>query len=89
MFFLLAYGIYYRRNWIRVPALVYSAHVVTTLVPILATFVTAAEIASAQQRAVLISFYAPYLLIPLMLCVHMVLVEEPFAKAFKSAVKVK
>ncbi|XP_020359141.1 sigma intracellular receptor 2 [Oncorhynchus kisutch] len=61
-------------KWIRTPAIVYSTHVVTTLVPILAhilyyPFPTEPHPGpqTQKERYTLAAIYAPYLLIPLML----------------------
>ena len=59
------YAWLYRREWVRVPAIVYGAHVATTLVPILGHFMGAA-IPTAKLQ-LLLAFYAPYLLVPLWL----------------------
>jgi hypothetical protein len=42
------------KNWIRVPFIIYGAHVATTVIPMLAEF-AAAEQLSVQQRLTLIS----------------------------------
>ncbi|KAM6945978.1 sigma intracellular receptor 2 [Aplochiton taeniatus] len=62
-------------KWIRTPAIVYATHVATTLVPILAhilfyTFPSTGP-QSTKQRYTLVSIYAPYLLVPLMLLATM------------------
>ena len=77
MFFVLAYGMITKRNWLRIPAIVYGSHVCTTLVPILGTFLADDRI-SSSQRLVLFAFYLPYLLIPLLLTCHMVATPAPF-----------
>lgn len=38
-FFVAVYGLWYRRNWLRTPGLLYGAHVCTTLVPIMAQMI--------------------------------------------------
>ena len=67
-------------KWIRTPAIVYSAHVATTLLPILAhilfyQFPTGPHPGpqSLQERWLLVSIYAPYLLVPLLLLFTMLL----------------
>lgn len=51
-------------NGLRVPLIIYAAHVATTLVPIFGVFAAATAI-PADKRAVLAAIYAPYLLMPL------------------------
>ncbi|KAM9358897.1 sigma intracellular receptor 2 [Symphorus nematophorus] len=67
-------------KWIRTPAIVYSVHVATTLLPILAhillyQFPTEPHPGpqSLQERWLLVSIYAPYLLVPLLLLFTMLL----------------
>ncbi|XP_075891986.1 sigma intracellular receptor 2-like [Nelusetta ayraudi] len=67
-------------KWIRTPAIVYSVHVATTLVPILGHImfhefpVTPRPGPQTQQeRLLLLSIYAPYLLVPLLILFTMLL----------------
>ncbi|XP_029964811.1 sigma intracellular receptor 2 [Salarias fasciatus] len=67
-------------RWIRTPAIVYSVHVATTLVPILAhillyPFPTGPHPGpqTSRERWLLVSIYAPYLLVPLLLLLTMLL----------------
>lgn len=67
-------------RWIRTPAIVYSTHVATTLVPILAHILfysfpskPHAGPQTMQERWFLVSIYAPYLIIPVMLLLTMLL----------------
>lgn len=70
-------------RWIRTPAIIYSVHTVTTLIPILASFLLE-DFSKAshfkgrgpqtfRERLTLISIYVPYLLIPLTLLLFMLL----------------
>ncbi|KAF0023427.1 hypothetical protein F2P81_024057 [Scophthalmus maximus] len=68
------------RKWIRTPAIVYSTHVATTLVPILAHVLfyqfpmkPYPGPQTPQERWLLVSIYAPYLLVPVLLLVTMLL----------------
>ncbi|NXP11593.1 SGMR2 protein, partial [Thinocorus orbignyianus] len=69
-----------RCRWIRTPAIIYSTHVATTLFAILA-HILFHDFSGSQhlgpetqhQRLVLLSVYAPYLLIPLLLLLTMLL----------------
>ena len=63
-FFWALYAWVRKDNRLRIPLLIYAAHVATTLVPILGVFATATHL-QATQRATLIAIYAPYLLLPL------------------------
>lgn len=61
-------------KWIRMPAIVYSVHVATTLVPILSHIMfhdfpvtPRAGPQTLLERLLLLSIYAPYLLIPLLI----------------------
>ncbi|CAL8360121.1 unnamed protein product [Merluccius merluccius] len=61
-------------RWIRTPAILYCTHVATTLVPILAHVLLYpfplkphAGPQTPKERWTLVSIYAPYLLVPLML----------------------
>ncbi|XP_018429188.1 PREDICTED: transmembrane protein 97 [Nanorana parkeri] len=65
-------------RWIRIPAIVYSSHVATTVLPILAQllfgdFPKTNEVDSPtqQERLTLVAIYAPYLVIPLLILVTM------------------
>ncbi|NXA50896.1 SGMR2 protein, partial [Nothocercus julius] len=61
-------------KWIRTPAIIYSSHVATTLLAILAHILfhdfSTSEHSGPQtqrERLILLSIYAPYLLIPLLI----------------------
>ncbi|KAL0972726.1 hypothetical protein UPYG_G00193970 [Umbra pygmaea] len=67
-----------RCRWIRMPAIVYSTHVATTLVPILAHILyypfpmePNPGPQNQKERWTLVAIYAPYLLVPLMMLVTM------------------
>ncbi|KAM4567343.1 sigma intracellular receptor 2 [Odontesthes bonariensis] len=67
-------------TWIRTPAIVYSTHVATTLVPILFHILfhefpekPHGGPQSPQERWLLVSIYAPYLLVPVLLLLTMLL----------------
>uniref|UniRef100_H3BEZ7 Transmembrane protein 97 n=2 Tax=Latimeria chalumnae TaxID=7897 RepID=H3BEZ7_LATCH len=65
-------------RWIRTPAIIYSTHVATTVIPIIA-HVLFQDFSSSkypgpktlQERLTLVSIYAPYLLIPVMMLLTM------------------
>ena len=82
-FIVAAYGLYYKLNWIKIPLIIYSAHVATTVIPILSEFYYSTMITD-QQRSILIAFYFPYLLIPLMMLVQFSCSsDKPFIKSKK------
>ncbi|KAL0174449.1 hypothetical protein M9458_030417, partial [Cirrhinus mrigala] len=65
-------------KWIRTPAIIYSVHVATTLIPILShvlfyNFPSAPHPGpqTLKERLTLVSIYAPYLIIPIMIVLTM------------------
>ncbi|GLC33961.1 hypothetical protein PLESTB_000822900 [Pleodorina starrii] len=75
-FFIAAYAFIKRRNWIRIPGIIYGAHVVTTMVPILTEILFSP--AAGPKRVSLALIYLPYLIVPLLLVVRMAVVAQPF-----------
>lgn len=74
-------------KWIRTPAILYSAHVATTLLPILGHILfyqfpvePHPGPKTLQERWLLVSIYAPYLLVPLLLLFTML-----FSSTYNSA----
>ncbi|XP_042298434.1 sigma intracellular receptor 2 [Sceloporus undulatus] len=67
-------------KWIRTPAIIYATHVATTLLPILA-HILFSDFSKSQhpgpqthhERLTLVAIYIPYLLIPLLILVSMLL----------------
>ncbi|KXZ55009.1 hypothetical protein GPECTOR_3g172 [Gonium pectorale] len=88
-FFVASYAFIKRRNWIRVPSIIYGAHVVTTMIPILTDILFGPD--SGPKRHTLAAIYVPYLIVPLLLLVRMAVVEQPFGAddASKRGVKRK
>lgn len=70
-FFLGTYAVLQGRSWIRLPALLYVVHVLTTMVPIGATLCTATDgplgPITAMQRLHLVLLYLPYAVLPALL----------------------
>ncbi|XP_062031648.1 sigma intracellular receptor 2 [Lepus europaeus] len=77
-------------RWIRTPAIIYAAHTMTTVIPILSTLLfedfssvgagfRAQGPETLAERLVLVSVYAPYLLIPLILLLFML--RNPYYKS--------
>eukprot|EP01035_Chromulina_nebulosa_P027923 gene27923-36785_t len=79
-FFVAVYALYNKLTWIRIPSIVYGIHVATTVCPIL-TSILASESTSVHDKTLLCSFYLPYLLVPLILAIFMILNENPFSKS--------
>ncbi|KAF0978513.1 hypothetical protein FDP41_002333 [Naegleria fowleri] len=75
-FFIALYAFVAGKNWIRIPAIIYSAHVMTTLVPIMAVFLFDKEY--LNHNAFLLGTYSVYFIIPLLLLLNMVFYEKPF-----------
>jgi len=73
-------------GWFRSACMIYGAHTSTTLVPILASIVTGAE-TTLNQKAVLCSFYLPYLIFPLWLTFIAATSEDVFHGEKREAVK--
>ncbi|XP_028938035.1 sigma intracellular receptor 2 [Ornithorhynchus anatinus] len=66
------------RKWIRIPAIIYSVHLISILIPVCTHILFQNFPKSAhkgpqtlRERLTLLSFYAPYFLIPLTLLVFM------------------
>lgn len=78
-FFVAIYAFVARKNWIRIPAILYGSFVSATMVPILAEL--AMHTAPGYQRTMVTAFYLPYLLVPLTLALHMAATPQPFGRA--------
>ncbi|EDQ89608.1 uncharacterized protein MONBRDRAFT_25127 [Monosiga brevicollis MX1] len=67
-------------NSIRLPGLLYGAHVATTLVPILGEFLFGFPAAnlSTTQRLALVALYSPYLLVPIHYAWHLLRHPKPY-----------
>ena len=81
-FFYAVDGLIHFRNSIRIPCIIYGAHVSTTLVPILAEVLESKEVQNTERNT-LLSFYMPYLVIPLSLMIYMAAYPLPFAQLNK------
>ena len=82
-FFVVLYALIKKKNWIRIPSIFYGSHTATTVWAILYEFALSKEI-NTNTKLVLISLYYPYFLIPLILAIHMSLVEVPFPNKQKA-----
>lgn len=81
-FFVAVYGLWYRENWIRIPSIIYGAHVATTVWAIIADLLLSDK-NSTQEKITLFGFYFPYFLIPALLMLYMAINPEPFPKKKK------
>jgi hypothetical protein len=76
-FFVATYALIYKKNWIRIPSIIYGAHVATTVWAIIAEFIVSTKI-SDKEKAVLFGFYAPYFIVPALLMWYMAVTPVPF-----------
>lgn len=82
-FFVATYGLWKRKNWIRIPSIIYGSHVATTVWAILAEILLGND-NTVQEKATLFGFYAPYFVVPALLVIVMAWSPEPFAKTEKT-----
>lgn len=78
-FFAATYAVIYRKNWIRIPSIVYGSHVTTVVSMILADFYSSEKI-TYDQKVMLFSLYLPYLMFPFFLMTYMCFESKPFTK---------
>ncbi|KAG2210314.1 hypothetical protein INT47_003299 [Mucor saturninus] len=66
-FFFATYGVFKDKPWVRLPLVIYGAHVMTTVLPCLAEIIFNQELYGIDdfQRKVILFLYTPYFLIPL------------------------
>jgi len=76
-FFVFLYALIKKKNWIRIPSILYGSHTATTVWALLYEFGLSKDIDNTT-RITLISLYYPYFLIPLILAIHMSMTEIPF-----------
>eukprot|EP01039_Chlorochromonas_danica_P010910 gene10910-12125_t len=76
-FFLATYGLWNRKNWIRIPGIAYGVHVATTVWAILAELLFNHE-NTQEQKQMLFGFYSPYFIIPALLAGYLAVYEHPF-----------
>jgi hypothetical protein len=69
------YAFLRRRNWIRIPAIAFAAHVITTMIVILGEL--AQFDMTLGDKLSLISFYIPFLILPVVLLCRMMR-DKPF-----------
>jgi len=81
-FFIVTYCLIMEKNWIRIPAIVYGSHTVTTILPIWGEFICSSKL-NITEKLTLIGFYFPYLVIPLTLMIYMCFVKVPFTSKEK------
>ncbi len=78
-FFVATYGLLYKKNWIRIPSIIYGTHVATTVWPIIADLIMS-DVNTVSEKYVLFGFYFPYFLIPAMLAGYMAAYPYPFGE---------
>ena len=76
-FFVAAHAMFYRKNYIRIPSIIYGCHVTTTVSAILSELVFSTKI-THNEKLVLFSFYFPYLLFPAVILFYFTLYSDPF-----------
>lgn len=86
-FFVGAYAFITKKNWIRIPAIIYGSFVTATMVPILGAL--AAHTGPGYNKVAVIGFYLPYLIIPALLVVVMAANPKPFTNGSAGKRKAK
>jgi hypothetical protein len=81
-FFFATYALWRRKNWIRIPSIIYGAHTSTTVIPILSEIVFSKK-NTPQEKYLLFGFYFPYFLVPFLLALTMSISANPFGKKVK------
>lgn len=76
-FFVAFYALYSKKNWIRIPGIVYGVHVATTVWPIIPELLLAPN-NPIGNKLWLLAFYSPYFLMPAILAIYMCLNETPW-----------
>jgi hypothetical protein len=84
-FFAAVYAFATRKNWIRMPALVYGVHTATTLLPILLEIAESPKVPTPAARAQLLALYAPYAVLPALCAAWMASSPQPFKAAGAAA----
>lgn len=79
-FFVATYGLLFKKNWIRIPSILYGSHVATTVWAIIADLL-GNNVNTTQEKYVLFGFYAPYFIIPALLAVYMAMNPKPFGSS--------
>ncbi len=72
-----------QQSWVRIPAIIYGAHVTTTLVPILAEFL----FNNHEPKIAAALVYSPWLLMPLALTLCMAL--KPYPDSLQAKLQAK
>lgn len=71
-----------RDNSIRIPSIIYGAHVSTTVSAILSDLYFSQKV-THEQRMVLLALYLPYFIFPFSILVYFAAYSEPFGSASK------
>ena len=79
-FFVFAtHAMIYQKNYIRIPAIIYGSHVVTTVSAILCEIVLSNN-NTFDEKKILFAFYFPYLLFPAIILYYFTMYSDPFGK---------
>lgn len=81
-FFVATYGLMYKKNWLRLPSVIYGTHVATTVWPILADLLMSTQ-HSDSEKFYLFAIYSPYFLIPAFIAAYFTAVAKPFGDKSK------
>jgi hypothetical protein len=76
-FIFIIIGLVKKKNWTRLPCIIYSTHTATTVFPILAELLYF-QGTTTNQKIFLLSVYSPFLLVPLSLLWFMIVNPVPF-----------
>ena len=85
-FFVGLYAFALGKEWIRTPSLVYGLCTATTLLPILGELILTAN--DEFNKAIIIGFYLPYLVIPLAIAMRALTRQRLFLPPVKDSFKI-
>eukprot|EP00296_Roombia_truncata_P002382 JP438337.1.p2 GENE.JP438337.1~~JP438337.1.p2 ORF type:complete len:145 (-),score=25.36 JP438337.1:42-476(-) len=81
-FFVAIYAFWKGKNWIRGPLIAYLAHVCTTLVPIVTTFVTSEHLSTTEMQTLLL-VYGTWIVLPVWMLLLVLRTPQLFVKGKK------
>ena len=77
LFFAFVWGILYKKNWIRIPGIVYGTHTATTCWPIIGEILWKKS-DDEFKRNVLLALDAPFFVFPLLFAAFLIVIDVPF-----------
>jgi len=83
-FFVALFGLLKKRNWVRIPSIIYGTHTATTVWPIMVETLAHTH-SSYHNTLLLVLIYSPYFLFPAILAIYMAFVPTPFPHSLRSA----